>query len=100
MATRTTRMRPLDNNKPLDIIRIVDDLDAKTNDEGGLGGRELEQTIEALEKKKDDVSARVCAPPSPRCRRQKGVESACHSTDLPVGLGYGIVRHCHDQECN
>ncbi|KAK9795202.1 hypothetical protein WJX73_007747 [Symbiochloris irregularis] len=58
MATRTTRMRPLDNNKPLDIIRIVDDLDAKSNDEGGLGGRELEQTIEALDKKKDEDKAR------------------------------------------
>lgn len=58
MATRNTRTRPLDNNKPLDIIRFVDDLDAKSNDDGGLGGRELEQTIEALEKKKDDV--RLC----------------------------------------
>ena len=55
MATRTTRMRPLDNNKQLEILRVVDELDAKNNDEGGVGGRELEQSIEALEKQRDEV---------------------------------------------
>ena len=55
MATRTTRMRPLDHNKPLEILRVVEELDARNNDEGGLGGRELEQNIEALDKERDEV---------------------------------------------
>ena len=55
MATRTTRVRQLDNNKPLEILRVVDELDANNNDEGGLGGRELEQSIEALDKQRDEV---------------------------------------------
>ena len=52
-------MRPLDHNKPLEIIRMVDQLDAKSNDEAGLGGRELEQNIEALDKQRDEVPPRL-----------------------------------------